>query len=585
MRSVGPLLLIPLIAALGILPMESLASPARRMAGHVPAKQIARAQHRGRRSASAALNLTIALKPRDTEGLNDLVQRLYDPSDPAYHHFLTPGEFKDRFAPTSSDVQRAVSALEAQGLKVAQVQDNNLLLHVETDTGKAEKAFQLEIHEYTDTDGRNVHAPTSDPKVSGELADKLNAIVGLSSFSRYRSHNLKKSAQLDPASFSPKASVGSYMTPAKIRSSYGLNGTAANGSGETVGLMQLDGYNLSDINAYAAYFSLTVPTMVNVLVDGVTGSAGANKDEVSMDIELVMAMAPSIAKIVVYEGPNSDQGVLDTYNAIAVANQAKTVSSSWGSPEDLNTVSFRNSENTIFQQLAAQGQSIFVASGDAGAYDDSSRATTLEVDDPASQPYATAVGGTTLTLDGSNNFASESSWAVSSDKSGGGGGISSIWAQPSWQAGLSTAANKGSNTMRMVPDVSLNANPSTGYPIYTGGAWYAIGGTSAAAPLWAAFTALVNQTRISGGLARIGFANPMLYQLGQSSLYSSIFHDIADATTNLYYPAVTGFDLSTGWGSFNGAAMLAAMSSSTLPPYPPTSLSFVSATGSIAVSW
>ena len=234
--------------------------------------------------------------------------------------------------------------------------------------------------------------------------------------------------------------------------------------------------------------------------------------------------------------------------------------------------------------MAAQGQSIFVASGDRGAYDDADRPSTLEVDDPASQPYVTAVGGTTLFANASTGeYVSETSWGTSS--LGGGGGVSSIWSQPSWQANLSTAANRGSVSMRMVPDVSLDSNPSTGYPVFTRGAWYAIGGTSAAAPLWAAFAAIVNQGRVANGVARLGFANPALYQIGQSSAYSSSFHDIADGSTNRYYPAVQGYDLSTGWGTIKGPGLFAVLSSGVLPPSAPTSISLIAGPSSLTVSW
>jgi kumamolisin len=113
--------------------------------------------------------------------------------------------------------------------------------------------------------------------------------------------------------------------------------------------------------------------------------------------------------------------------------------------------------------------------------------------------------------------------------------------------------------MRNVPDVSLNANPNTGYAIYNGGHWVIYGGTSCASPLWAAFTALVNQKRVLGGSALLGFPNPTLYTIGKGSSYTTNFHDIADGSTNRFYPAVTGFDDATGWGSYNGANLITSL--------------------------
>ncbi len=200
--------------------------------------------------------------------------------------------------------------------------------------------------------------------------------------------------------------------------------------------------------------------------------------------------------------------------------------------------------------MAAQGQTIFAASGDSGAYDNRSNTSLLSVDDPAAQPYMTAAGGTSLTTAGAGGaWKSETTW------SGGGGGISVQWPLPTWQQGVATAANKASTAMRNVPDVSLDADPYTGYSIFLNGGWYLYGGTSCAAPLWAAFTALVNQQRQANGNAPLGFANPIIYSLANASN----FHDIADGSTNQYYPAVTGYDDATGWGSFNGAFLLTAL--------------------------
>jgi subtilase family serine protease len=124
--------------------------------------------------------------------------------------------------------------------------------------------------------------------------------------------------------------------------------------------------------------------------------------------------------------------------------------------------------------------------------------------------------------------------------------------------------------MRMVPDVSLNADPQTGYAVYYDGAWTVFGGTSCVAPLYAAFTALVNEGRVAESLTRVGFLNPILYQAAQSPFYSSDFNDIHDGSTNLYYPAETGYDLTTGWGSLNGGGLYTALT--TIPPAPPANL-------------
>ena len=190
-------------------------------------------------------------------------------------------------------------------------------------------------------------------------------------------------------------------------------------------------------------------------------------------------------------------------------------------------------------------------------------------------------------------YSSESSWDTSNrpDAVGGGGGISSYVALPSWQQGLATPSNKGSATYRMVPDVSLNANPATGYAVYysdptNGAGWYVYGGTSCAAPLRAAFAALVNEARLTADFSPLGFWNPTLYPLGSSTLGTGAFHDVNNGSTNLYYPTTTGYDLATGWGSFNGQGLFNALTAASLPPAAPTSLTLTpSGLSSISLEW
>jgi subtilase family serine protease len=552
-----------------------------RLDGHVALEETRQARHLGRLSARTMLDLAVALKPRDANALADLVKRQQDPTDPEYHRFLTSDEFRERFSPTQQDVDQVVAYLRAQGFTEVRVHENRLVVNARASAAAAEDAFHIELHEFRTVDGRRVRAPSDDPQVDEAVAARVHAIAGLSTFRHWRTHKLQKLA-LDTADAAPR-SINSYMTPSKIKSVYGLSTAATAGAGETLALFELDGYNGADIATYASQFSITAPPLENVLVDGASGAAGANQDEVCLDIELAMAVSPGLAKIQVYEGPNTDAGVLDTYSRIASDNTAKAVSTSWGATEGNSTNAYLQAENTIFQQMAAQGQSVFAAAGDAGAFDDSAHPNTLAVDDPASQPYVTAVGGTTLSQ-AAGNYVSESSWGANG--SGGGGGISAVWSQPSWQADLARMANKGSHTRRMVPDVAFDADPSTGYSIRTEGGWFAIGGTSAAAPIWAAIAAQVNQARVANSLARLGFANPALYQLAQSSLYGATFHDIADGSTNLYFPATTAYDLSTGLGTPKGAALVAALAASDLPPTPPATVQTNGVGGnSVLVSW
>jgi subtilase family serine protease len=334
------------------------------LSGHVPLKQVARAQELGRKSSGDRIELAFVLNPSDPADLAATIQSLYTPSDPLYHQFLTPTQFTARFGPSEQDINKISQYLTARGIDVTHVHSNRLVVDAEGSVSNIENAFQIELHEYLAEDGRIVYAPSSDPLVSDEVSSNLNAIVGLNNFSLKKPHFVKNSKPLDEH---PNASVSSYMTPSRIKSIYGLSSLSQTGAGETLALFELDGYTSSDIAAYESYFLLPSTTLTNVLVDGVSGtpSTSDGPSEVTLDIELAVGMAPGLSKILVYEGPNTDSGLIDTYSRIATDNLANEVSSSWGEAENEMSAGTMNSENTIFQEMATQGQSVYAAAGDA----------------------------------------------------------------------------------------------------------------------------------------------------------------------------------------------------------------------------
>jgi kumamolisin len=530
--------------------------------------------------------MVFTLPLRNQPQLQDLLGRIYDPTDPLYGHFLTSQEFTDNFGPTQADYDIVTAYAESQGFTITGTHPNRTLLNVTAPAGAVETAFNLRLNHFLTTDGREFHAPDKDPDVPDFIASRINGMIGLDNAAVWHTHSRFISAA-DAAQTSPNqigTGPGGGLTPGNILTAYNLAGTAANGSGQVLALFELDGYRSSDVTAYESYYGLPSVSLRNVLIDGFSGSAGNGASEVTLDIELQVAMAPGASQIVVYEGPNTNTGVVDTYNRIATDNLARQISTSWGLSEGQSSSVVINSENAAFQQMAAQGQSIFAATGDSGAYDNGS---TLSVDDPGSQPYMVGTGGTELFVNTGETYNHESSWNVNNTVNGGagGGGVSAIWSIPAWQQGIATAA---STTRRNVPDVSLNADQYTGYSIFYNGGWWIFGGTSCSAPLWAAFTARVNQQRAAGGNPPLGFANPSLYQIGTGAHYGTDFHDVADGSTNLYYKAVAGYDNSTGWGSFNGANLLADLaptSVSTTPPATPTGVTAVAGDRQVTVSW
>ncbi len=541
-----------LLACALVFPTIAFAAPPVTLGGHIP-PIVAAAQRLNRVDAGEKVSLALVLPLRNQVQLNTLLERLYTPGDLLYGQFLTPDEFARQFAPTSADYDAVITFAKSQGLTVVGTHANRTVVDVVGTAQTVENTFAVRLDRYQLQNGRVFRAPAGEPQIPAHLAGRLAAVIGLDTAAVWHTHNVLLTPQTANRGFAAPHQTGSGpgggLTPSDIKTAYNLNGIGANGAGQSLALFELDGYKASDISAYESNYGLPNVPLQNVLVDGYSGAAGSGAGEVTLDIELQLAVAPGVNKVIVYEGPNSSAGVVDTYNRIATDNLAKSISTSWGLAENSSSASTRNSENQTFQQMAAQGQSIFAAAGDSGAYDNGS---SLSVDDPASQPYMTGVGGTALrTVSAGGAWSSETTWNGGSVSAGaGGGGISTVWAIPSYQSGVGA-----STTGRNVPDVSLAADPNTGYSIYFNGGWNIYGGTSCAAPLWSAFVACVNQSRIAAGKSTLGFANTLIYQIGKGSRYSTDFHDIADNSTNLSYHATAGYDNATGWGTINGAGL------------------------------
>jgi hypothetical protein len=309
-----------------------------------------------------------------------------------------------------------------------------------------------------------------------------------------------------------------------------------------VGLLEFDGYYTNDIIQYASESGISTVPLQNVLIAGFNGTIGTNNAEVALDIDMVMCMAPGLSKILVYEGITANS----ILSRMASDNQAKQLSSSWGFPVDSTT-------EQIYQQFAAQGQCMFQASGDDGT----------NILPPSDDPRVVVVGGTTLSTTGPGGaWVSETTWnwyTVGIGPHASGGGISQAYALPTWQQGLSTTSNQGSKLLRNLPDVAMSADDI--WLRWNNGSTDNVGGTSAAAPLWAGFMALVNQQALKNGKPLVGFANPSLYALGKTAEYGLAFHDVTTGnnstpTGSSQFPAVTGYDLCTGWGTPAGQRLI-----------------------------
>ncbi len=531
--------------------------------GHVPAA-VATQQPVGNLAPSTRLDLAIGLPLRNAAQLSNLLQQLYQPASPNFRRYLTPEQFTTQFGPTQRDYQAVIDFATAHGLKVTGAHSNRTLVDVNGTVADIEKAFHVNLRLFQHpTQARQFFAPDINPSV--ELDTPLLAISGLDNFV-VPHPNLRRIAKSSHHNGNPLAGSGSggtYMGK-DFRAAY-APGVALTGAGQSVGLFELDGYRASDITNYASQSGLPNVPLQAVLIDGFNGSSSAayGGDEVALDIEMAASMASGLSSILVYEGPppptavNTDTSpvttthVNDVLNRMATDDKALQLSCSWGF--DINPTT-----QQIFKQYAAQGQSFFLACGDTGAF-------VGAVTEPADDPYITVVGGTTLSTTGpAGSWVSETTWNSGNSILGvaaTGGGISTIYPIPVWQQGVDMSTNQGSTTMRNTPDVALIADNI--WFIYAGRG-SEVGGTSVAAPLWAAFAALVNQQAATDGLAPLGFANPAIYAIGKSSNYAACFHDITtgDNTTpsspSAFY-AAPGYDLCTGWGTPTGGNLIQAL--------------------------
>jgi uncharacterized repeat protein (TIGR03803 family) len=497
-----------------------------------------------RLAATNRLNLAIGLPTRNQDALALLLQQLYDPASTNFRQFLTTEQFTESFGPSEQDYQAVIAFANSHGLTVTATYPNRMIVDVSASVVEIEAAFHVALQVYQHpTEQRTFYAPDVEPSLN--LGVPVLGISGLNNYAVPRPR-LKATPIAGGRTAAPQTGSGtggSYMGY-DFRAAY-APGAPFVGTGQIVGLLEFDGYNASDIAYYETKSGLPSVTLSNVLLNGVSGrpSGSGGEVEVCLDIEVAIAMAPGLSKLVVYEASNWH----DMLNRMASDNLAKQLSCSWyipgGGPDPV--------ADQIWQQMAAQGQAFFNASGDADAYSG-------PIDFPGDTPFITQVGGTTLTTAGPvGAWVTEKVWNWGGG-TGSGGGVSTSYAIPSYQTNISMVANLGSTTKRNTPDVAMTAD---NVYVRADGRDYNVGGTSCAAPLWAGFTALINQAALSNGEPLVGFINPAVYALGKTPALTANFHDITignneSPSSPTKFPAVPGFDLCTGWGTPLGTSLI-----------------------------
>ncbi len=524
--------------------------------------------------------LTFNLLYRDA-AFDQEVAQIYTPASPAFHKFLTPQQVAQQFAPSTVQQQQVISWLTSQGFTVDATNPLRSSIKVHATIATIERALHISMQSFTIA-GRTFFMPLGTPSISDPSAALISSVTGLDNFALpafkppfgLQSQSLTKPSYADCSGYGANQN----LTRDRLAGAYQLKQLYAQGfkgQGMTIGVAEFgDGYDPQDLATYMACAGLPTPNVQNISVNG-QPSSGPGQGEAIMDLELIAGLAPQ-ATILDYQTDGNTafaQDLVDVFNRVASDHKVNVLSISYGAYESSFSVAEMAAVNNSLRVLAAEGISVFISSGDCGAY--TQRIPNVaQVAFPASATYAIAVGGTHLQVNSNNARTSETTWGpgdnlpICANDWGSGGGVSQNpdFQRPAWQVGPGTTTHfdgtaehvtirpldfaatvYAPNGLRQVPDVAAAAYPNIS--VYYQGAWTSSGGTSAAAPIWAAGTLLVDQALQTQGHMAIGGV-PEIYSMVNHPAGHHPFNDITSGA-NMFYSATQGWDYTTGWGSPN----------------------------------
>ena len=505
-------------------------------------------QDTGPADANQQIEVGVFLRRRSKPG--EFPQVTHMSARPAHERkYLTRKEFERLHGAAAADVKKIRAFAAQYGLQVVNEDRASRIVKLSGTVQAFNDAFGANLRRYEHSSGA-YRCRTGSLTIPAELEFVVEGVFGLDNRPQTKTHfRLRKQkpnvhAQAAAVSFSPPQVAQAYGFP-----------SGATGAGQCIGVIELGGgYSASDLDTFFGNLGIATPKVTAVSVDGAanspTGDVSGPDGEVGLDIEVAGAVAPG-ARIAAYFAPNTDQGFIDAVTTAVHDAKLKPsiISISWGGPEDSWTAQSRDALNAACQDAATMGVTVLAASGDDGASDGSTNGAPT-VDFPAASPYVVGCGGTKLTLSGAA-IGSEQAWnELSANEGATGGGVSEIFALPSYQQSASVPKAPNGFVGRGVPDVAGDADPETGYNVFVGGQQTVIGGTSAVAPLWAGLLALINESLGTN----VGYVNALLY----SAKVEPTFHDITTGS-NGDYSAGKGWDACTGLGSPNGAALLTAL--------------------------
>ena len=554
------------LLAASLMPMAAMGSGSVTIAGDALGAN-PQATLTGRLDAQRSMTIAVLLPLSDAAGAHDFATRVSTPGDELSGQYLTPDAYAKRFGASTADYAAVVAWAKANGLTPGEEYPAHTVVPITGSAGALEAALGVRFNTFRTAQGTSYFAADRAASLPEELAAKVSGVVGLSSAAHFVPFVIVNQASKAAAA----QSVGHSGFSAKdLRTIYQIQPQALPNQTQTLAVFEQGGFYSSDVVKYVAANRLpmvpVVPRSVNNYGTGVD-DPGVELEAV-LDIDMIMAMNPAAAEIMVYEDGSDSFPValLSSFSAMAKDDKAKTISVSYGVDEDFTSRAAVAAENDALTQLAAQGQAVFVSTGDRGAYGYGS--PSLHTTDPSTQPFVTAVGGTTLFVGPKNKLLAQEVWNDLPGFGATGGGVSTYWPIQSYQRIFTPARNGGSKTMRNTPDVSAVASPLTGVAVFSAlqGGWITVGGTSVSAPIWAGVYSLGSAAALAMGFPSPGFANPILYKIAAfEGLYPGDLVDIYDGNngdTSVYgapgYSAGAGYDNASGLGSINGGDGLVA---------------------------
>jgi hypothetical protein len=528
-----------------------------------PSVELQRSTPLGPKAESDMLHLAVSLPFGDPQGAQAFADAVSDPKSPLYRHFISPEEVGNRFGLPAYRIQRVLDYLTSQGMSVRLIGKNRLSILLDATVGQAQTAFHTSIQNFavpaTDESPATMRFSfTTPPSLPTEFAADVIDVCGIDSFTRPLAHTALTASQM--------------RTLYSAATMYG--GGGSQGKGRTIAISSFDGFRISNVALECTLQSLPTPTAgagSNVTIEAVsggTGSTGTASGEGDLDIQAVLCMAP-LANVIVYDNYSTTGN-----NPVAVLTQevndntADIITESYGWQMGASS---NLAAHNLHLSMTSQGITYMAASGDHGT---TWTVSGVDFDYPATDPEVLSVGGTSATVTGSGTRSTEVGWNSVGDAGGGGWNVTTdtFNTRPTYQSTSTFLAGPGVPSLasvpyRLVPDVSFDADPNTGYLIYVSGTEYQYGGTSASSPTCAGLLAELEEQLISDGALTANSSGK--YRLGrvQDLLYSfnglsSVFFDVISGTNGTLPNGVVsnagpGWDTDSGWGPIIMSGLLA----------------------------